>query len=372
MRSTLVCTSVAIAVLLQASAISARSSYDSQLSIPDITFKKLALPSNGAAFGDKIEGASVDNESNLYAVDFTTELDNDKRPINTIGRVNSTSAMTSLFYTDADTTTYFNGIRFVPLADRNATGGRALLADVNNYRVIELSWTTPSPPASLNVASPSSNGKRRIFCQNSKMLQPNDLAVSPDGNYVYLSGMKGTDTSGEGDLWLCDEQGTATLLDTMGRTNGIEVSPDGTALYVSEAVGGWTPTASRIWKYTLDPGTGKPVGKQQPFFDFNAYDQSGNIDCDGMRTDIDGTLYVTRNGGGEIVKIPKDGQNAQTIKIPFEKPANLELGGIDGKALYVVAPFSTSDSMIGGVAAGQMSVPGRAWTELQKQSYVAS
>ncbi|KAI9599545.1 hypothetical protein BDF19DRAFT_429029 [Syncephalis fuscata] len=355
MHSTLLFSSAAAVVILQVLSATAiyvppnptTSNYKPVSKLPKgkIAFTKIEQGSNNLWFGDKAEGAAVDKEGNIYAVDMTASGTDAKRLLNNVGRLDS-SNKASIFYTDSDTTTYVNGV--------GAKGGRVLLADVTNHRVIEVK------------ANIGGNSERRILCKNDKMLQPNDLAVAPNGKHVYLTGMKGDNTSGSGDLWLCDEKGVATLLDTMGRTNGIEVCPLGDYLYVTEAVGGWTPTAGYIWRYTLNKTTGKPEGKKELFFDFQKYDQSGSTDSDGMRIDSAHNLYVTRNGGKKVVKISKDGKG-QTIETPFEKVTNLEMGGKDGKTLYVVGSCSSSkgDGTTGCVAKASVPIAGRAWKELQ-------
>ncbi|RKP27854.1 hypothetical protein SYNPS1DRAFT_26512 [Syncephalis pseudoplumigaleata] len=325
-------------------------------------FESITQGSSNVWFGDQIEGAAVDSEGNLYAVDMSAEGDNANRKLNTIGRVD-TSGKASLFYVDPNDTTHFSGIRFVS-PRTGVKGGRALLADAKNHRVVELTWTTPTTPETLT--DKSVDYKQSTICSNSTMLQPNDLAVSPNGKHVYLSGMKGDMKSGSGDVWLCDGKQKTTLLDTMGRTNGIEVDPKGEYLYVTEAVGGWVPTASYIWRYKLDGKTGKPVGDKEKYFDFQAYDQSGNVDSDGMRFDTAGNLYVTRNGRGEVVKITAK-QVGETIKVPFDNAANLEFAGKYGRTLHVIGkcPGATEGKTTGCVVkAAEESATGRAWSDL--------
>ena len=89
----------------------------------------------------------------------------------------------------------------------------------------------------------------------------------------------------------------------MGRTNGIALSPDERFLYLTEAVGSpvSSPSGTQvIWKYELESdGT---FGAKTKFFDFAAdmANPEADIDSDGMTTDQNGNLYVTRNGLGKV------------------------------------------------------------------------
>jgi gluconolactonase len=56
---------------------------------------------------------------------------------------------------------------------------------------------------------------------------------------------------------------------------------------------------------------------------------------DGMRSDVDGNLYVTRHGGGVVLKITPAGKILQTIKLPGSMPSNLCFGGEDGRTVYI-------------------------------------
>ncbi|KAI8058229.1 hypothetical protein BDF22DRAFT_664555 [Syncephalis plumigaleata] len=312
--------------------------YNGQTSQPNrassktIEMQMVSPGDNKVWFGDKVEGTAVDKEGNIYSVDISADNKNPNHA-------------------------YINGVRFVHPRP-GAKGGRALAVDVINHRVIELTWPDAKTPEALQGGD-SANYNRTVFCQDSTMIQPNDLAVSPNGKHVYLSGMKGETNTGSGDVWLCDDKGTAKRIDLMGRTNGIE----GEYLYVTEAVGGWTPTAGYIGATNLIPTL------KEKFFDFQEYDKTGNIDCDGMRFDKNGFLYVTRNGSGTVVKI-SPGKTGESIKLPFQKPTNLEFGGSNGETLYVVGTSTDAkpEEKIGCVAKGDTGIIGRAANELRRKS----
>jgi gluconolactonase len=324
---------------------------------------QLISPSKDHFFLSKTEGASVDRLGNFYAVDYGSVTSDASRKINTLGRLNITTGKSELFYTDPDADTYLNGARFAHRID-GKPGGRVLLADVNGHRVIELAWKTPDPPTTIQLGE-NGNAVRRVLCQDATMIQPNDLAISPDGKHVYLTGQKvDEEGNGVGDVWHCGPDGVASKLLEMGRTNGIEVSPDGKTLYVSEAIGGWAPSNNLIWKIPLNED-GLPARNKTLFVDFNELDDSGKHDIDGMRCDIDGFLYVTRNSAGKVARISPAGELVQSITVPFSGITNLELAGPEGKTLLMVGADPNSTTNTGRVAQFNVKSPGRAWSELQ-------
>ncbi|ORX91284.1 calcium-dependent phosphotriesterase [Basidiobolus meristosporus CBS 931.73] len=304
---------------------------------------KALINQNSSKFGPLIEGAGVDQNGNIYAVNFGTSTS-----LATLGQITPNQ---KLFYEDKATQgTAFNAIRF-----QKGNQTVAFAADYVNHRIVRLTVNGGTITAKNHCSSPN-------------ILQPNDLALSKSG-LLFLSGMKwqSNGVTGDGDLWVCSAEGTPRRLDLLGRTNGIELSPDDKYLYLSEAVNqNGTPVSNKIWRYLVNPQTGD-VSNKTLFFDF-AQDQSQSIDIDGMRTDIAGNLFVTRNGGQKVVVISPSGQLLSIIKTTFTAPTNLEFGGPLGKTLHIVGRCGINTP--GGQGAGcvdtwENNVPGRAWTLLQ-------
>lgn len=102
-----------------------------------------------------------------------------------------------LVFADPQANTYYNGIRFF-------NDGEAYATDMANHRVVRLTLETIGNTTTVTGSS--------TFCQNSNMLQPNDLAISRSG-VVFLSGMNWSDDTvdTDGDLWSCTPQGTVSL-----------------------------------------------------------------------------------------------------------------------------------------------------------------
>ena len=126
-----------------------------------------------------------------------------------------------------------------------------------------------------------------------------------------------------------------------------------------------------MWRYPISADGGIRALERALVADFSTLDGTGHVDVDGMRLDTAGRLYVTRNGGGEVVVMDPMGTNKalQRIKVPFSAPANLEFGGPQGKTLFVVGrcgvgtPYGQGSGCIEAIDA---SAPGLAWSNLQK------
>jgi gluconolactonase len=245
----------------------------------------LAEPLPAVGFTAGIEGPACDAAGNLYAVAF-------EKPEN-IGRVTS-DGKAELFVT-LPNKSCANGIVF----DR---AGKMFVADYTNHNVLKIDPTTKAVS---------------VFAHESKMNQPNDLAIAPNGT-LYASDPNWNNSTGQ--VWKIMTDGKISLLaGDMGTTNWIEVSPDGKTLYVNESV------QRNIWKFDLTAATPeKKLFKEFAEFGF-----------DGMRSDVDGNLYVTRHGKGTVVKLSPASEVLQEIDVLGKSPTNLCFGGPDGRTVYV-------------------------------------
>jgi len=253
---------------------------------------------------------------------------------------------------DTDTAPLLAGSKIV-------RGGKVYLADATRHRVLEVDGNTKA----LNE-----------FCSDQKMLQPNDIAISTlRDDLIFLSGQNftaDTEAGVSGDLWTCDGskaiQFPPHLLKQAGihRTNGIETSPDGKWLYLSSAVNkNSTVISNQIFRFELDKSTGQLVQSLPVlFFDFA---QSEATDIDGMRVDVDGNLFVTRNGLGTVVKICPDGKQELTIGFPnMGGPASLEFGDKDGRTLFAVGKCA-DNATVGCAGSWRSDKVGKAFAHLQ-------
>lgn len=314
---------------------------DAQAGIVRTVVAKKFITSSVSRFGLGIEGMAVDQVGNVYAVGFAGD------GTSGIGSVANARAQLeqNLLVKDQTASSSFNGLRFLPLSPSLSTNFdlRALAADVKSHSVVQF---LRSKRDGRTRGSP--------FCQNSSMIQPNDIAVAVKSGRIYMTGGAYSNVNtvvGHGDLWMCEGRSSFTntsreldlepveakLLGLFGLTNGIEVSPDEKTLYLTESFHKFgEPYSNFIWKFDIDQKTGL-VENKTLLVDFQKLDGSGHVDLDGMRCDVHGNLFVTKNGmNGETVKISPTGELLLRIKLPgLYETTNVEFGGPDGKTLYM-------------------------------------
>jgi YVTN family beta-propeller protein len=161
--------------------------------------------------------------------------------------------------------------------------------------------------------------QRRLFDQ------PNDLAIAADGTLYASDPKPGTRT---GRIWRIRRapDGTAravvmTSSRALGRTNGLDLSPDGRTLYVGES------NSFELWAYSIEGD--RLVAPREPLIKFDA-------DLDGMRTDVDGKIYVARVESGTVdVVDPQSRTVIRRVPLTAKNPTNLTFGGPDGKTVFV-------------------------------------
>ena len=241
-----------------------------------------------------IEGPAVDASGNLYVVNFQQS--------GTIGKLAAGASQSQLF-TSLPAGSIGNGIRF----DRQ---GRMYVADFrkHNVWVIEPGETTP-----------------RVYFHSDRFNQPNDLAIAADGT-LYASDPQFASPAG-GQIWRitrgADGKGQGEVMSSprrLGVTNGLDLSPDGDTLYVSEL------NSRQVWAYRLDGSKLLDPRLVRTFADF---------EVDGLRTDVDGRIYLARLSAGKIAIIGADGSLQREVAVSGKQPTNLTFGGADGKTVFV-------------------------------------
>jgi sugar lactone lactonase YvrE len=241
-----------------------------------------------------IEGPAVDASGNLYIVNFQQS--------GTIGSLAAGAAQSQLF-TSLPAGSIGNGIRF----DRQ---GRMYVADYKKHKVwvIEPGETAP-----------------RVYFHSDRFNQPNDLAIAPDGT-LYASDPRFAAPAG-GQLWRitrgADGKGQGEVMSStrrLGTTNGLDLSPDGKTLYVSES------NSRQVWAYRLDGNKLLDPRLVKTFADF---------EVDGLRTDVDGRIYLARLSAGKIAIIGGDGSLQREVATIGKQPTNLSFGGPDGRTVFV-------------------------------------
>ncbi|MBD1582901.1 SMP-30/gluconolactonase/LRE family protein [Pseudoalteromonas sp. S16_S37] len=246
-------------------------------------------------FTQGVEGPAVDAKGRLFAVNYSQQ--------GTIGMVTAQGHAQKLL--TLPNGSIGNGIRF----DKQ---GNMFIADYVNHNVLRLSAAAFSEDidASMHLT---------VYAHNSKMNQPNDLAMMDNG-ILFASDPNWQNNTGN--LWRIDTDGSTHLVETnMGTTNGVAVSPDNKTLYVNESV------QRKVWRYELEED-GKVANKQLhiEFADFG---------LDGMRTDTQGNLYIARYGAGKVAVVSPEGELIKQISLKGQYPTNVAFGGKDGKSVFV-------------------------------------
>jgi gluconolactonase len=265
-------------------------------------------------FTPGIEGPNCDAKGNLYVVNFRVE--------GTIGIV--TPDGHGDVYVTLPSGSVGNGIVF----DRKGT---MYVADYTGHNILAID------PAVK---------KTRVFAHESAMSQPNDLAIAPDGT-IFASDPDWK--NGTGRVWRIDTDGKVTLAaDRQGTSNGIEVSPDGKTLYVNES------DQRNIWRFSIRPD--RQLADRKIIRHF----RTGGFD--GMRTDVDGNLYICRIGTGTVIKMTPGGKILREIRVLGKRPSNLCFGGPDGRTVYVTEVEHTR------LVQFRVDRPGLAWQRWQERN----
>jgi gluconolactonase len=239
------------------------------------------------AFTTGIEGPACERNGNIFAVNFAKQQ--------TIGKI--TPSGSGEIFVELPGKSTGNGIVF-------DSAGMMYVADYVGHNVLRID---------------PENRQITVFAHDSRMNQPNDLAIAPDGTLYASDPNWKADT---GQLWRIDREGRTTLLATnLGTSNGIEVSPDGKTLYLNESI------QRNVWVFDL--GTNGITSNKRLLKKF------ADFGFDGMRCDVDGNLFITRHGKGTVVKLSPQGEVLREIEVLGKLPTNICFGGPDGRTAYV-------------------------------------
>ena len=236
----------------------------------------------------------------------------------------SPAGMLSVFreksgYDGADIATYTQpGSNGLTLDSR----GRLTINEHGRHRVTRL-----EPDGTLTVLADRYQGKR--------LNSPNDLVYRSDGSLYFTDppfGLPGFFSDSRKELaysgvfrWKSGrlQQLTAQLRGP----NGIVFSPDERFLYVSN----WDPEAKTVTRFPVQADGA--LGAGQTFIDLTKQ-IPGEEALDGMKTDVQGHLYLSAPGGVWI--FDADGTHLGTIAAP-KAVHNFAWGGEDGRTLYLCA-----------------------------------
>lgn len=162
-----------------------------------------------------------------------------------------------------------------------------------------------------------------------RLNSPNDVTLGPDGAIYFtdptLDLVKGEkqETPFQG-VYRLDAKGTVTLLTKdLQQPNGLAFSPDGRFLYIDDSA------QKNIRRYRFHEGA---LSEGMIFADESVPGKRGVPD--GMKTDKKGNLYVTGPGG--IWVWSPAGKHLGTVLLPHQ-PANLTWGGKKNSTLFLTA-----------------------------------
>ncbi|HUS02009.1 MAG TPA: SMP-30/gluconolactonase/LRE family protein [Chitinophagaceae bacterium] len=233
------------------------------------------------------EGPAVDKAGTLYVVNYSHK--------GTIGKILPNGECK--VFIELPDRSVGNGIRF-------SSSGDMFIADYINHNILKVDMKS-------KVIS--------VFAHESKMSQPNDIAIDRKDR-LYASDPDWKTSTGK--IWRIDPNGKVILLDSaLGTANGIEVSADDKILYVNETV------QRKVWAYDLS-ASGE-ISNKRLLIEFS------DFGMDGMRCDVKGNLYITRHGKGTVVKVSPAGKVVEEIILIGKTPTNLAFGGKDGRTVYV-------------------------------------
>jgi len=111
-------------------------------------------------------------------------------------------------------------------------------------------------------------------------------------------------------------------------SNGLGLSPDGRRLYHCE---------SFVGVFAYDVGPDGLLGDPQLLIE--------KADCDGLKVDVEGRLWVAGFKSPELIILRPDGGVAGSYALPGKAATNLHFGGTDGRDIYlsVVLPVAVDD-----------------------------
>lgn len=204
-------------------------------------------------------------------------------------------------------------------------------------------WVADVRPPALIRLSMDGTFERVVTTFSGESLRfPNDLCFGPDGA-LYLTdsgffiedyapnGVRRPDWRSmqmDGRVYRIDPKTLAIeLLDTgIHLANGLAFGPDA-ALYVAETVGG------AIYRYPWSAGT---LGPREEFGNVLAQKDTPDLrGPDGIAFDVEGKLYVTVYGQGDVIVLGHDGTVAERILTEGTTPTNVCFGHSGEKRIYV-------------------------------------
>lgn len=140
-----------------------------------------------------------------------------------------------------------------------------------------------------------------------------------------------------GGLYCLDERGlSGPHVTDLITPNGLGFSPDGKTLYLSDS----HPSVQKIWAFDYDVATGA-LSHRRLFVDMTALPGRP----DGAAVSTDGVYWICANDAGQIHRFAPDGQQLESVHVPFPKPSMCAFGGAGLQTLFVTSIVPPQASM---------------------------
>jgi sugar lactone lactonase YvrE len=177
----------------------------------------------------------------------------------------------------------------------------------------------------------------------------NDAKVDRHGNY-WVGNFDTTESAPRGVLYVLNRRGEWRIGDS-GFTvcNGPTFSPRGDVLYFSDSLG------RQSLAYDLDGATGRLTRRRV----FQKYSEADGVP-DGCCVDAEGCVWVALYDGSKVMRLSREGERLDTLRLPARNITSCCLGGKDLRTLFVTSGHALdgSEPEGGALFATEVAVPG--------------
>lgn len=183
------------------------------------------------------------------------------------------------------------------------------------------------------VAYDNATGKVTVLAkqyEGKRFNAPNDLVIDTSGGIYFTDPLfrapEPLPQTIQAVYYISAAGEVSRVTEHINAPNGIGLSPDGKQLYVCPSM------QSEMLVYDVD-GPGK-ISASRTFCQVKQPKGKTNAGADGIVLDVKGNVYITTHLGVEIFS--PSGKSVGLVAFP-EQPANVTLGGKEGKTMFVTA-----------------------------------